>query len=477
MIVLNKIEIPYPKTPEEAMPDSGQIAEVKSELESAGVQYVLSCWIDMLGIPKTKPVMMSEFENLCRGKGPQFAVHSVSEVPELGAADADQVPIPDLSSVFICPWDRRIALIFADLFWEGAPYHACPRMALKRQMARAAEKGYYMPASFEPEFIVLKDKDGSATRAFGQEVNKLNQPKLQPFGYDLEHSLDSLPFLESVTKALDSLDWGLDDVVCEGSHSQFELDYHYSGPLEAADRLAFLRIMLKEIAKLHGMFVTYMPKPISGDWRSGAHVNFSLTPIDELDRNLFAGKDGGWSEEAFHAVAGQLHHGRAITALACPTVNSYKGLLARHSEADGGAVTWAPTHMCYGYNNRSAMIRFPQTRKAIENRAADMCLNPYLTLGMTMAASLEGIEQKLDPGQPINKALYDLTDEELDAAGAIPLPESLLEATQAFDEDPLAKEVCGEILHSMYSRYKHNEWQRFNQSVSDWEVIEYLRFF
>ena len=133
-----------------------EIASTKKRLEDAGVKYVLSSWIDMHGIPKTKPVPMSDFEALCMGKGPQFAVHSVSFVPELTPADPDQIMLPDLNAVYVCPWDKTTAIIFADLFWEGAPYNVCPRQALKKIIQEKQEQGYQGFAGIEPEFIVMK---------------------------------------------------------------------------------------------------------------------------------------------------------------------------------------------------------------------------------------------------------------------------------------------------------------------------------
>jgi glutamine synthetase len=303
------------------------------------------------------------------------------------------------------------------------------------------------------------------------------QLKRQPYGYDAEHSLDGLPFLRDVVAAMDQLGWGLSNVVCEGAFSQFELDYHHSGAVEAADRFCFLRAMLKEIAKKHGLFVTYMPKPTNGDWRSGAHINHSFARLDDLGDNLFSGENGAWGDPVFPAVAGQMRHGEAITAVACPTVNSYRALVGRVAGLEGGTLTWAPTHISYGHNNRSAMIRLPQRRKAIENRACDMAVNPYLALAMTTAASLEGIEQGLEAGEPMEKPLYDVTREEQAERGIRRLPRTLLEAIEAFDEDPLAKAVLGETMHGMYSEYKHQEWERFHQTVTEWDTVEYMRFF
>lgn len=465
---------------ERAFPSAEQIKQVRASLEEAGVRYILSCWIDLLGIPKTKPVPLSELEGLCNGKGPQFAVHSVSSVPELGPADPDQIPIPDLDSIFICPWDTKYAVVFADLYFEGEAYNLCPRQVLKRQVAAAAKAGYVFYAGLEPEFIVMRYNDeGFPVKAIDDDPSKGHRmrPLRQPFGYDVEYTLDSMSFLAELTEQLNTLDWDVKNVVCEGAYSQFELDFGYTDVLGMADRMTFLRLLLKEVAKKFDMFVTFMPKPTDGDWRSGAHINHSAQARDGAGQNVFRDGNGGWSQLAYNAVGGILRHGGALTAITCPNVNSYKGLIARAREFEGGTVTWAPTHMTYGSNNRSAMLRLPQARFAIENRASDMTQNFYLGLAMTVAASLEGMLEGIDPGPPFNKALYDATPEELQAAGAKPLPGNLLDAMRAFDGDELARQVLGPVMHRQYSLYKNGEWAEFHDHISDWEVRRYLRFF
>jgi glutamine synthetase len=353
-------------------------------------------------------------------------------------------------------------------------------MALKRQVARSASAGYTFFAGFEPEFIVLRyNAEGVPVKAFDNDPPSSNGPKpvRQAFGYDAEFSLDALAFLGDVTQALDELGWGLKNVVAEGAYSQFELDFGFTDVVGGADRFTFLRILLKEIAKKHGLFVTYMAKPSQGDWRNGAHINHSAQAVERPGSNLFASEDGGWGDLTFHALGGLIRHGAALTAIACSTVNSYKGLIGRAREFEGGTVTWAPTHICYGLNNRSAMLRLPQTRRAIENRASDMSVNAYLALTMTVAASLEGIANRLDAGEPLNSSLYDVSPAQLQARGVQPLPGNLLEAIRAFDADPLAKDALGPTMHQLYSRYKHDEWDRFHEHVTDWEKAEYLRFF
>ena len=468
----------YYENYEDALPDPKRVAREKKKLEEAGVKYIFSCWIDMHGIPKTKPVPMSDFELLCMGKGPQFAVHSVSFVPDLGPADSDQISLPDLDSLLICPWDTTIAWVFADLWWEGKPYNLCPRQTLKRAVRDAAEQGYAMYAGIEPEFIVMTwDENGQPVKAFDNDPPQGVRPRRQAFGYDAEYTTDSMAFLGELIDIVEDLGWNMHDVVAEGAYSQFELDFHYTDVLDMADRLVFLRVLVKEIAKKHGMFVTFMPKPTTGDWRSGAHMNTSIQRTDNLGVNIYEGKNREWSEEVFHALGGILKHGAAITAIACCTVNSYNGLVPKVGGFEGGTFTWAPTHMAYGRNNRSAMLRLPQARFAIENRAADLCMNVYLGLGMMLAASVDGLVNKIDPGPSLDEDLYIMDEEEKAKRSLTRLPRNLLEATEQLGQSELAEQVMGKTLLNSILAYKTDEWERYHQTVTDWEVQEYLRLF
>lgn len=468
----------YPTLMSEALPDKKRVNEAKAKLEKAGVKYILSCWIDLLGIPKTKPIPISEFELLCAGKGPQFAVHSVSFVPELGPNDSDQIPVPDLDSLMICPWDKTCAWVFSDLWWEGKPYNLCPRQTLKRAVKNAEDAGYRAFCGIEPEFIAMRWENGQPVKAFDDDPlpGEGLRPRRQAFGYDVEYSIDSMEFLGEMIDTLNELGWGLKDVVCEGGYSQFELDFTYTNVLQMADRLVFLRVLLKEIAKNHGMFITFMPKPTIGDWRSGAHINLSLTSTAN-SKNIFEGKNGKFSDAAYHAVGGLIKHGTEITAVACSTVNSYNGLIPVVGGFEGGVYTWAPTQMAYGDNNRSCMLRLPQNRFCIENRAADMCMNPYLSLALTTAAAIDGIKNKIDPGKPLNVNLYTLSPEEIKASKIKSLPRNLLEAIEKLQHDDFAKEVLGESMLNQFFAYKMDEWNRYHQAVSDWEVTEYLRLY
>ena len=191
------LDITNPQTMAQALPDPERVREAKAKLEEAGVKYILSCWIDILGQPKTKPVPISDFELLCMGKGPQFAVHSISFVPELGPADSDQIPVPDLDTWWICPWDPTCAWMFADLWWEDKPYNLCPRGTLKRAVRESAEQGYaVMPASSRNS-SPCAGIDGKPVKAFDNDPlpGQGMRPRRQAFGYDVEYSIDSMGFL------------------------------------------------------------------------------------------------------------------------------------------------------------------------------------------------------------------------------------------------------------------------------------------
>ena len=456
----------------DALPDIKRVKEIKKDLISKGVKYIYSNWIDFLGSPKTKPMPIDDFENLCMGKGPQFAVHSVSFVPELTPADNDQIPVPDLDSLVICPWDKSCAWVFSDLFWNNKPYNVCPRMTLKKQIEKSAQADLKFYVGIEPEFFLMKWDGDKPVKAIDLDPIPLRR---QAFGYDTEYSINGMHFLKEIIDILnEDLGWELHDVVAEGAYGQYELDFGYTDILQMADRFVFLRVLLKEIAKKHGYFVTFMPKTNISDWRSGAHINHSVASIKTGNSNIY--KDGeNFSDKAYNAVAGILKHGAAITALACPTVNSYNGFVSSVEGLDGGLHTWAPTHMTYGSNNRSAMIRLPQNRFCIENRASDLTQNPYLTFSLLAASVTEGIQKKLKPPAITNKSLYDLNDQEQQEIST--LPRNLLEAVDAFKKDPIIYEVFSDPLINNFVSYKYDEWRRYHTTTTDWEIREYLKLF
>jgi glutamine synthetase len=223
--------------------------------------------------------------------------------------------------------------------------------------------------------------------------------------------------------------------------------------------------------------VTYMPKPYGDRTGNGGHFNMSMASL-ESGENVFAdpddGRGAGVSKLAYQFIAGVLRHAPAISAVTAPTVNSYKRLIKSGSMT---GFTWAPVYISYGANNRTHMLRIPMSGGRVESRAVDTSCNPYLAAAMLLGAGLEGIEQDLDPGDPIRLNMYEQSDEQLDELGVTVLPRTLLEAVEAFDADPLSQQIFGPELKTSYAELKQAEWWDYHNTVSEWEYDRYLEFF
>jgi glutamine synthetase len=247
--------------------------------------------------------------------------------------------------------------------------------------------------------------------------------------------------------------------------------------MSMADRQTLWRMMMKEAARRHGWELTLMPKPYANRTGTGAHFNMSLADVHS-GVNLFADPNDprgcGVSKIAYQFIAGVLAHAPALTAVAAPTVNSYKRLVKSGSMT---GFTWAPIFRSYGGNNRTHMLRIPLTSPRLESRAVDATCNPYLAGAAYLQAGLDGIEQGLDPGEPRRENMYILSDAELAERDVKTLPRTLLEAVEAFDADPLMERVFGPELKRSYVDLKSQEWWDYHNSISAWEIDHYLTFF
>lgn len=245
------------------------------------------------------------------------------------------------------------------------------------------------------------------------------------------------------------------------------------------DRYVFFRLMAKHYAAEEGLLATFMPKPFANRTGSGAHFNMSFYDL-ETGENLFkcdhaADPRGlGISELGYQFIAGVLKHGPALCAAFAPTVNSYKRLVRRGLMS---YFTWAPVFNSYGRNNRTNSVRVPMAGGRCESRNADAACNPYLAATLVLAAGLEGIREKLDPGDPHEDNLYELTEEEFAKRGISELPRTLDEAVKAFAADPFVEEILGAELRQEFITYKSEEWRQYHQRVSQWEVDTYARMF
>jgi glutamine synthetase len=320
---------------------------------------------------------------------------------------------------------------------------------------------------------VLRETDGGAIVPFVAE-DAHNVPTR---GYDLETTMLADAFLEPMVEHIDALGWDVYSFDHEGGDGQYEFDFGYTNALEMADRMLIFRLMAKHVARTIGCFASFMPKPFVDSFASGGHINMSLA--DASGHNAFAGRDGnasardpGYTDLAYQFTAGVLRHADAITALACPTVNSYKRLLPHGFMRE---ITWAPVYAAYGENNRTLMCRLPVNRRALELRTADSGCNFYLVTALTLAAGLEGIRKELDPGDPVNTDTYKLMEDPDRRDSLQRLPRTLGEAVDALEVDELAHDVLGSEFHRTFVDYKRGEWETYNTIVTEWEREQYLR--
>jgi glutamine synthetase len=263
----------------------------------------------------------------------------------------------------------------------------------------------------------------------------------------------------------------------EDANSQFELDFSYTDVMTMSDRFVLWRLMTKLLARKYGFEATFMPKPYADRTGNGGHFNMSMSDL-ESGENMFDDPDdprgAGVSKLAYQFIAGVLRHAPAISAVTAPTVNSYKRLIKTGSMT---GFTWAPVYISFGANNRTHMLRIPMGGGRVESRAVDTACNPYLAAALLLGAGLEGIENELDPGDPIELNMYEQSDEQLGELGVNVLPRTLLEAVEAFAADPLVEDVFGSELKTSYAELKETEWWDYHNTVSEWEYDRYLEFF
>jgi glutamine synthetase len=341
-------------------------------------------------------------------------------------------------------------------------------VALQKQTARLAERGLTLYTGIEPEFMLLsRQADGSLGPA--DPTDNLDKPC-----YDYKGLYRSREVLDEMVAGLRAVGIDVYQIDHEDGNGQFEINFTYADALKSADNFTFVKMAVSEIAHKHGLTATFMPKPFANRAGSGAHFHVSVGSAKQ--KNAFYDKNDksgmGLSAMAYHFLGGVLQHARALCAVAAPTVNSYKRLVV--GRALSGA-TWAPAYIAYGDNNRTACVRVPHGR--LEIRLPDSACNPYLVSAALIAAGLDGIDRKLDPGPPQNINLYQLSMEDLAAKGIKLLPQSLDEAVDALEADKVICDGLGADLAHEFIRLKRMEWTEYSRHVSDWESRRYLEFF
>ncbi len=448
------------------------IERKKQELIAAGVKYFFGAYVDLHGVPKSKAVPIEHFEDAIAGSE-LYTVGALEGMGELGPNEDEVIGMPDLATTTVLPWDKRYAMAAADLTFEGKPYSHDSRAVLKRQVAAAAEMGFRPNMGVEPEVYVISETDGEWRPFIADDL--VNLPTR---GYDIEATMQADEFLAPMVAHMTELGWDVYSFDHEGGDGQYEFDFDYTDALGMADRMLVFRLMAKHVARSIGCVASFMPKPWSDGFGSGAHLNASLADL-ETGRNTFEAGDGtasrgdhGYTDLAYHFTAGVLRHAEAITAVVCPTVNSYKRLFPYGRMRE---MSWAPVYQAYGHNNRTLICRLPMNRHCLEVRHVDSACNLYLGAALSFAAGLAGIREKLDPGEPIEFDTYTVEESELAEMGAPRLPRTLADALDALEADALAKEVLGAEFHATFLEYKRAEWEEYCMAVGEWERDKYLR--
>ena len=463
-------------------PDWGAI---EKDLVKNGVKYCFSSYVDVHGIPKGKTVPVHHFDRMMRGS--ELFTGAALDGLGQGPHDDELAIHPDPAAVTQLPWRPEMAWAPGNLRYHGEPWPMCSRNVLSRQVERAAKMGLRFNLGIECELYVVDYSDG---------VVKPHNPNdtMPKAAYDFLLTLENLEWLDEVVSYMNQLGWEVHSFDHEDANGQYEFDFAYTDVMTMSDRYVLWRLLTKEIARRYGWEATFMPKPYVDRTGSGSHFNMSLSSL-ETGKNVSGDASDprgcGLSKIAYQFLGGVKRHAKAVVATTCPTVNSYKRLIKTGSMT---GFTWAPVFISYGGNNRTHMLRVPMLRPEVEGsakpdegvylssarwecRAVDPAMNPYLAAAMMLGAGLNGIEEDLDPGDPLDINMYELGDDELRKRGVEELPRTLLEAVEAFDADPLSEQVMGADLKTSFVKLKSSEWWDYHNHVSDWEIDTYLTRF
>ncbi len=440
--------------------------DLLKRVKEDGLKFISLQFSDVTGAVKSVDMPVKGLEGALE-EGVWFDGSSVEGFARIQESDMRLVLDPDTYAVL--PWaaeERKRGRVFCDIYTpDGHPFEGDPRGTLKRLRNKITERGWTFNVGPEPEFFLFKRADA-------------NGGNVHPVPHDVGGYFDFSPSDEAVrvrTELMDALSrMGLEIEV--GHHEvalgQHEIDFRFADVLRAADNVLTLKYTVKAIAAKHDLVASFMPKPIYGINGSGMHCHQSL--FDAQGNNLFFDEQDEFklSKIAYHFIAGQLKHARALAAVVSPTVNSYKRLVPGYE---------APVYIGWAQINRSALIRIPRYNEGrpksvrAELRFPDPSSNPYLAFCAMLAAALDGIEKKMNPPAPLNNVnLYHLTKEERAKMGVGELPGSLAEALIELDKDEVLKTALGATIYEAFKRAKWEEWDDYRLHVTDYEVERYL---
>lgn len=453
------------------MKSDTEILQLQAGLKAKGVKYCVGAYVDIHGVPKGKFVPIDHFLHFAHGSElyTGYALDGLGQRPN----DDEIASLPDLDRGTILPWKPEVAWFPADNTFHGEPYDINTRVALKKVLADAATLGLGFNLGIECEVFVVKHGEDGKLSIPNSDDNLVKSC------YDIKRFMDRYTWLDKVSTAIDGLGWEMYSLDHEDAQSQFEFDFKYADALTMCDRYVFFRMMARQFASEEGLLATFMPKPFADKTGNGAHFNMSLYELAS-GKNAFKcdPKDDprglGLTPLAYSFIAGILRHGRSICAALAPTVNSYKRLVRRGAMS---YYSWAPVFNSFGTNNRTNSIRVPMGGGRCESRNADSACNPYLAATLLLAAGLEGVREKLEPGLPQEENLYELSEAELAKRNISYLPRDLEEAVELFAADPFITTTLGQGLRDEFVKYKSEEWRAYHLTVSQWEVDRYARMF
>ncbi|MFW6775384.1 glutamine synthetase family protein [Nocardioides sp. CPCC 205120] len=426
-------------------------------LEERDVRFVRLWFTDVLGSLKSVAVAPAELEGAF-SEGIGFdgsAIEGFARVYE-----SDMLLLPDASTFQILPWRATgpsTARMFCDVVMpDGSPSYADPRFVLKRNLAAAAEKGFTFYTHPEIEFYLLKDIPEVGADPVPVDRTGFFDHTPQSMGSDFRR--------EAITM-LEAMGISVEFSHHEGGPGQQEIDLRYADALSTADNVMTFRTVIREVALSQGIWATFMPKPFTSHPGSGMHTHVSLF---EGDRNAFweAGAEYQLSRTGRHFIAGLMRHAGEITVVTNQWVNSYKRLLW------GGE---APSYICWGHNNRSAMVRVPMYKPnksqstRVELRTIDPACNPYLAYAVVLAAGMKGIENEYELPREAEDDVWSLTERERKSLGIDPLPKTLSEAITIAESSELLAEALGEHVYDFFLRNKRAEWEEYRTQVSAFE--------
>jgi glutamine synthetase len=440
--------------------------QAKRFFKENDIRYVLAQFVDVHGAAKAKAVPVEHYDMVVTD-GAGFAGFAVWGLG-MGPHGPDFMGVGDPTTISAIKWMPGFARMACDGHVNGKPYAYCSRVAAKRQLAKLSERGYTMYTGIEPEFMLLK-KDASGTLKPFDDTDDLDKPC-----YDYKGLARVGGMLDELTRHLRAVGIDVYQIDHEDANGQFEVNFTYADALKTADNLIYFKMAASEVARAHGAIATFMPKPFSNRTGTGAHFHISMGVGDQ--KNAFHDdsdrRNLGLSQLGYYFLGGLLAHAPALAAICAPTINSYKRLVI--GRALSGA-TWAPAYIAYGNNNRTACVRIPYGR--IEMRLPDGSMNPYLATAAIAAAGLDGIDRKLDPGEPMNVNMYELSPQEIRDRKVGVLPQSLKEAVDALEADEVVKQGIGNELAQEFITLKRMEWVEYSRHVSDWESKRYLEMF